>query len=447
MPNQWLIMAVVLVLLAAMLGALHAYQARGNASPEAVRKLVHIGMGLVALSFPWLFRSAVPVFVLAAAAIVLLGSLRRFAVLRRHLGDVLDGVERVSYGELYFPAGIALLFWISGGDPLLYCIPLLILTLADAVAALVGMRYGKARYATVDGSKSVEGSLAFFGMAFLSTLIPLQLFSDVGRAQTLLIALIMGVLIMLLEAIAWRGLDNLTIPVIGMLLLNTFLKLGTHELLVNFFAITILALVSFGFRSRGTLDDNALLASVLIGYVIWALGGWLWLYPPAILFIRDRFRSFHAATGDARRHNVQSIMTICAPGLVWLVSYRQTSEALLFFPYVLTFAAHFAIFEATRLLHRFPRTNPWALLASAVAMGWAFMFVPYAFLLHWTREAIGMSLLAAVPVALAAGAFVVLQPHVDDCPRDMPRWWRQAGGAMLAAVAGLLVVFWQVTRA
>ena len=62
------------------------------------------------------------------------------------------------------------------------------MTLADAVAALVGITYGKLRYVTGDGFKSAEGSVAFLSIAFLSVHVPLLLFTDVGRAQTLLIS-------------------------------------------------------------------------------------------------------------------------------------------------------------------------------------------------------------------------------------------------------------------
>ncbi|MDQ6824035.1 MAG: hypothetical protein M3007_01035 [Candidatus Eremiobacteraeota bacterium] len=446
MINQWLIAAVVFAVLGMLLSGLHSYQLRRHPAPELVRKLMHIGMGLVALTFPWLFRSGVPVYVLAAAAVVLLWLVRHSGLLHRYLGGVIDGVERASYGELYFPIGLALLFWLSGGDPLLYCIPLLILTLADAVAALIGIRYGTARYTTVDGSKSVEGSLAFFLMAFLSTLVPLQLFSDVGRAETLLIALTIGVLVMLIEAIAWRGLDNLLIPVIGVLLLNTFLKLGSTSLLGHFLVITTLAILMFLFRSRGTLDDSALLATVLMGYIIWALGGWMWLYPPTVLFLRDRLRTFHRHTGEARHHNVQSVLTICGPGLLWLIAYRLTGQSLLFFPYVLTFGAHLAIFETTRFMYRAPQARRWLVLTYSVLLAWACMFAPYVLLLHFTRPALLMTALGIIPIALAALGFMWLQPQVEDCPRDMPRWWRQAAGAMLAAVVGMMAVFWQATR-
>jgi phytol kinase len=70
--------------------------------------------------------------------------------------------ERRSLGEVYFPAAVAVLFCLSHQTPLLFCIPILMLTLADAVAALIGVRYGRLRYQTLEGQKSAEGSITFF---------------------------------------------------------------------------------------------------------------------------------------------------------------------------------------------------------------------------------------------------------------------------------------------
>ena len=52
-------------------------------------------------------------------------------------------------GEFYFPVAVAVVFVLARGDTLLYLIPVLTLTVADSVGALIGVRYGFARYQTV----------------------------------------------------------------------------------------------------------------------------------------------------------------------------------------------------------------------------------------------------------------------------------------------------------
>src|SRR5450755_1769112 len=186
-------MAGVLAVLGALFVGLRWYARAKSPDPEFVRKLLHIGMGLTSLSFPWLFHEAWPVVVLAVLAGGGLFALRTVRTVRSEFGSVLHGVARESFGEFYFSIGVGGLFVISGGDPLLYGIPVLTLTIADAVAALIGLRYATVRFATPDGVKSAEGSVAFFTAAFLCCLVPLLLGSDVGRLESLLIALVLAI--------------------------------------------------------------------------------------------------------------------------------------------------------------------------------------------------------------------------------------------------------------
>jgi phytol kinase len=225
MVNPWLGMSLVAMVFAALMGGLRACRRSRPIDPETTRKLLHVGMGLVTLPLPWLFAATWPVLLLAALFTLFLTALRVSRSLRRIFGGVIDGVTRDSVGEICFPVAVGVVFLLSAGDGLLFCIPMLILAQADAAAALVGARYGRLRYATADGHKSVEGSVAFLVVAFLSIHTPLLLFSDTDGPESLLIALTLGLLVTLLEAIAWRGLDNLFVPLGAFFFLKLFLRL------------------------------------------------------------------------------------------------------------------------------------------------------------------------------------------------------------------------------
>ena len=60
--------------------------------------------------------------------------------------------------------------------------------------------------------------------------VPLLLGSDTGRTETLLIAVLLALVAMLFEAIAWAGLDNLVLPLVGHLLLRIYLGLTVADL-------------------------------------------------------------------------------------------------------------------------------------------------------------------------------------------------------------------------
>ena len=145
--------------------------------PEVLRKGLHVTMGLTTLSFPWLFDSGWPVILVVLACTAAFIALHARLPLLRRLGEALSHVKRVSVGEFCFVAATGIMFFLAADDPVLYCIPLLLLTLADAAAALVGTAYGRHRYATMWDYKSVEGSAAFFAVGFLCIAVPLAWFT------------------------------------------------------------------------------------------------------------------------------------------------------------------------------------------------------------------------------------------------------------------------------
>ncbi|MCB9104568.1 MAG: hypothetical protein H6633_10040 [Anaerolineales bacterium] len=161
-------------------------------------------------------------------------------------------------GEIYFVGGVATLFFLTGDDPLRFSIPILLLALADAAAALVGIRYGRRHYTTFDGDKTLEGSLAFLVTAFFCIQVPLLLFSPLQSVETLLIALLLSLLLMMVEAVAWRGLDNFFIPIFGFLLLDGAMGMSIGELVgqlvltvpLAIFTIQVLINITFTVESQ-----------------------------------------------------------------------------------------------------------------------------------------------------------------------------------------------------
>jgi phytol kinase len=246
MGSPWAGVTLVLAIFSALLLGLRAYQRVRSPNPEWLRKLLHLAMGMVALAFPWLFAAIWPVILLAIGLASFLTALKLSVFLRRFFGGVIDAVERESLGEIYFPISVGLLFLLSEGDPILFCIPVLILTLPDTAAALVGRRYGGLRYKRFGNAKSVEGSLAFLGVVFPSTYIPLLLFAGTGRSETLLIGLTLSLLLTLVEAISVRGLDNLFLPLGAFFLLQAYLPLEVNQLAVHL-GIAFVLFIPFGF--------------------------------------------------------------------------------------------------------------------------------------------------------------------------------------------------------
>ncbi|MGA2431806.1 MAG: hypothetical protein ABSH13_25155, partial [Candidatus Acidiferrum sp.] len=178
-------MAVVLACALGMLFLLRLYRKWTGAEGEWLRKLAHLGTGLISISLPWIFSSRIPIFIICGASIALLLAMRYVPMIRGRLSGVLDDVARESWGEIYFPLSVALLYQLANGSKLLYAVPLVVLTLADTVAALTGAEYGKHGYGTTGSTKTIEGSIAFFSVAYFSVNVALVVFSDAGRIETL----------------------------------------------------------------------------------------------------------------------------------------------------------------------------------------------------------------------------------------------------------------------
>lgn len=379
MHSPWLGIALVLAALALIFGGLRLVQARYDVDSEATRKGVHVLMGGVTLTFPWLFDAAWPVILLGGVAGVAFVAVRTVPILLENVGTVLHGVDRPSYGELYYAAAVVLLFVLSGGDPILYGVPILLLGLADPVAALVGLHYGKSFYRTSEGFKTGEGSAGFFLVAFFCVHVPLLLATDTGRLESLLIAIIAGILLMLLEAIAWRGLDNLFIPIGGYALLDTHLAMDADALAARLLVIAMLFALASIWHRETTLDRSATFAAALVGVVTWMIGGWMWILAPAALFFGytllwpSSARAGEDASGPPTLHTVHNVLGVASVGLGWLFLSVAGSSVSLLYPYTLAYAAYLGLIGAERLRsysHAFswPRILGGSALKSSIAL-------------------------------------------------------------------------------
>ncbi|MEM9996796.1 MAG: hypothetical protein AAF809_03760 [Bacteroidota bacterium] len=219
--SPWIGFGCVASALVLVLGGLRWGQQHANVSPEAARKGAHVTMGAVALLLPVLFDAVWPVVVLAVVSVGAMAALRWVGPLRRLAGGVLHDVDRQGYGELCFPVAVLLLYIGSGGGGPSYVIPLLLLAVADATAALVGLRFGRARFAIPGGTKSVEGSLAFFAVAVPCVLLPL-LGAGLPWSLALGAALLTSLGAAFVEALSGRGLDNLFVPLYGLVAVRPF---------------------------------------------------------------------------------------------------------------------------------------------------------------------------------------------------------------------------------
>lgn len=186
---------------------------------EATRKLSHILAGVAAALLP---------FVLSFYEIALLGLVfvpAVFISMRRNMFRSVHGVKRDTRGEVYFPLAIAvcaLLF----PDQLAFMYGVLVIGISDALASLLGQRYGRKKYKVPSGKKTYVGSGVFFVVTVLigSTLI--LSFMDAPVWAAILWSIVLAAILTLVEARAKKGMDNLLVPVIGSGMLMFMIAIG-----------------------------------------------------------------------------------------------------------------------------------------------------------------------------------------------------------------------------
>lgn len=248
------ILAVIVGMLSLM-GAVRYFGRRAGLAPEMQRKLIHVATGTAALAFPLLFTNALPVFILIGASIVVMLALRSGRLF--DLGGVLHDVKRESYGEIYLALAIAFTFFRSAGQPILYVLPLLVITLSDTASALVGTAYGRRRFIVEDGSKSFEGVAAFFILTWLIGLITLLLLTDADRTNVVVLSFLIAAFCALVEADSWRGLDNLFVPIGAHLLLTQYLGSVPAELVAVAIAFVLFLGLMLWVGKRLELPERA----------------------------------------------------------------------------------------------------------------------------------------------------------------------------------------------
>ncbi len=183
-------------------------------SIEASRKLIHIIAGTVVAFMPY-FASWSEIQILSLAFLVVVFLSARFNVLKS-----IHSVKRVTHGEVLYALAIVICAFLQPAT-WIFMAAILHLALADAFAALVGVKWGKTTgYKIITHGKSLVGSLAFFVTSAL-IFASLMIFGgnlDLPAWQYMLI--IFPLVLTLLENISWYGSDNITIPVAVYLLLS-----------------------------------------------------------------------------------------------------------------------------------------------------------------------------------------------------------------------------------
>ncbi|MDA0987129.1 MAG: DUF92 domain-containing protein [Bacteroidetes bacterium] len=250
-------------------------------SPEITRKLVHIGVGLIIFYSPKIFTSGIPPILLCAIFIVI----NTYALLKGKLKGI-HGTQRFTFGTVYYPIAVIILlysFW--DNSPFIISTSILVLAFSDSMAAIVGENIKNPKYYFLSGEKkSYQGSITLFLVTTIIVFISLystQL--QYSNEEIIMISTISGLIATLLEGVSIKGFDNLTLPLGVAFILHYFLnRVDYSNLYLGIILASVISILSYKLK---LLSKNGAVATYLMAFTIFSVGGWKTTTPILIFFI------------------------------------------------------------------------------------------------------------------------------------------------------------------
>jgi|SRR5579884_2210606 len=178
---------------------------------EFSRKFVHLTVGTFVAFWPY-YLSWNQIRLIGLAFFIVV-------VISKYLNifSAIHSVQRPTWGEAFFALAVILITYVTHSKAI-YAASLLQMSLADGLAAIVGIRYGgRYSYIVLNHTKSIIGTLTFF-IVSVAVLLGFKHYagSDINTYSLLIISFISS----LLENLAILGLDNLLVPLFVALMLT-----------------------------------------------------------------------------------------------------------------------------------------------------------------------------------------------------------------------------------
>lgn len=314
-------------------------------SQEATRKFVHFSGGIASLSFAYVFKSHLSVLLLCICFVTFMTITKKLKLLQS-----IHGIKRKSSGDILHPAAIYISFIIASyyETPDFYLIAIMVLSVSDALAALIGTSYGFKIYNVEDEQKSIEGSLIFFVSTFLIVHLGLLLLTHIGRLESVLCAILIAILVTCFEAISLGGADNAIIPFGTLFIIMKITRQPLPEIILQLCSVGIIFLITFTFgKISGRLGQSGVIGISLSGYAAYSLVGPTWYVPiffcTLLISTFDMFLEMPGSKEELFRVRPIFYMFIVSFGWVLAANFQLLSPEMFFVPYVVSFAAILSI--------------------------------------------------------------------------------------------------------
>ena len=284
---DWIWSGILLVILVIILGCSELVRKKFDLSISFTRKFVHIITGILIAITPLFLERPYPLLIISGIFSVL-----NWIAIQKKWMPGIHATDRISYGTVFYPISFFILIILLWERHLtILVISMLIMAIADALAAIIGEKIKKPiQYQFDSEPKSVQGSAVMLIASLLITIVGLKLFSPYemlvsGFTQLFWIAAIVAIIATACESISFKGSDNLTVPLGAAFALHYMISHSTAQNLIFTIGIAIALLIAVVSYYLRFLSGSGAVSTFLLGAVIFGTGKWEFSLPILLFFI------------------------------------------------------------------------------------------------------------------------------------------------------------------
>lgn len=255
-----------------------------------IRKTLHVIISILIFFSPYLFQSKwLPL------SLTMLFAVFNFISIRKEWFAGFFGIDRKSYGTVYFPVAFAILiFFYWETQPYVLQLCALILGFGDPLAAIVGsnVRFKKT-FIMHKSIKSVEGSSMMFLVTFICVVAAgiYHILPEIPILHLFLLGTFIAFFAALSEALFDDGIDNISIPLTVALFLDYLLFDINIVFDLWVISVAIMPFVYLTYRLK-FLNLGGSVAAYIMAVIMLGMGGWAWMLPLLAFFLLSSVLTF-----------------------------------------------------------------------------------------------------------------------------------------------------------
>lgn len=352
---------VALFLLVLLLALSESLKKFAKVSPSHTRKLVHVATGVFVFFAPYFFKEKFYPALIPALFIPFNVLATRLGWLSSlHAAPDEEKATSLNYGTVYFPVAFLALVWLCWDWSVwIMQTAMLVLGLGDAAAALVGESVRNPHQYKFSTVKSLEGSLAMFGVSFAVLYGCFVWFkpeslalSELGGAALASLAFALALVATASESLMSGGADNLAVPLSLAFFLAVFERYGAPMMQSIALGVGIsfmFARLSFGLKF---LSASGAVCAFLLASTIFSVGGLVWTIPILTFFFlssilskvgKARKKKFDLIFEKGSQRDMGQVVANGGVGWILMIAYpflpSESWRDLFYFGYLGTMAA------------------------------------------------------------------------------------------------------------